>query len=328
MLCDSIFLRQFERMAQLEGALPAGRSDPAIVPEIFRRQWLQEAARLSIVPGARLDVPVVDRVFQEKFLCAAEIFGLLTVLADSTLSVQFLNGGGLGGRQRIEGPTDTALFTAAPLGSFSHSFWYRCDALQPQFHGPVGSATTSAFQNGWGIYRDTTDNEARIFIDAFNTSFFQFTQAGIWTVSGWHNLAFTFDDVNRQVTAWWDGIQHQSAVNAISTIRDLGGAVSFGASDTGGGTSTDFEGKVDTAAFWVGHIMNSTEAVALYNGGNPVVPSSVIADPDWSIVCGEDPADDITIVSGQVTDVSGNGNHFTPQAADNIPAMNFNADVP
>lgn len=246
----------------------------------------------------------------------------------SLLSSHFRNGAEGGSRQRIEGPTDTAIFTSSPIGDFSIVFWYEMDELMAQFHGPVGSATNSSFQNGWGIYRDSTDSEARIYIDAFNTSFHQFTHTDMWTVNGWHCLAFAFDATDRSVTAWVDGTQYAGVTDDISATRDLGGAHSFGCSDTAGGTSTDFPGKIDTSAFWEGVIMNNTQAVALYNSGVPVLPSSVIASPTWELIHGDDPSDDAAIGTGQVTDQSGNGNHFTPEAADNIPAFEFIADVP
>lgn len=327
-LCDREFQRQFRRVAEEEGLLPVTRTVPAITTEIFRRQWREAAGLQGLITPARTVPPISDVTFRQAWLECAGIFGLVGATpANSTQSLLFQNGAG-GSRQVCEGPTDAALFGSAPLPTFGVSFWYKVDQVMAQFHGPWGSATNSSFQNGAGVYRDTSDNEARVYIDAFNTSFFQWTAAGLWTAGGWRNLIITFDDAARQVSAWFNGTLSQSAINAIAVTRDLGGVHTFGASHVDGGTFADFNGKVDTAGFWANHLITPEEAEKLYNGGVPTVPSSVIPNPDYELVFGEDPADDPTPVTGQITDVSGNGNHFTPQAADNIPPMGFSSDVP
>lgn len=249
--------------------------------------------------------------------------GLL--LASSSLSMQFNPTGG--SRQRIEGPTDTTIL-GANLDDFTVSLWFEVDVALAQFHGPIGSAPNSSFQDGWGLYRDTSDNVVNIYIDAYNTSSYNFTETGFWTASGWHHIVFTYDKSEGQVIAWTDGNKHDSGSSAVTTNPGAGGAHTIGSSHVGGGTFGDFTGKVDVAAFWAGHVCTDDEAATLYNGGVPGVPTEAIANPDWYLLFGEDASDDATPTTGQVTDQTANNNDFTPLAADNDPAMNFNEDTP
>lgn len=246
-------------------------------------------------------------------------------LEAGTESMFFNPAGGSG--QRIEGPTDTTLHTSAPIGSFSVSLWYKLDALLGQFSGPCGSSPSFALSSGWGIYRNTSDDTVNFYVGSFSGSAWASTVTGIWgDTTTWHHLVAVFDATNRQGTLYWDGTKSQSSTNQYSETRALGVQNQFGTLDRA--TSTDFTGKIDTVGFWNGKVINDAEAALLYNSGTPTVPHLAVAGATWSLRMGDDASDDATPTTGQVTDQTANGNDFTPEAVDNVPAMAFSTDAP
>lgn len=226
---------------------------------------------------------------------------------------------------RILGPTDTAIHTSAPIGDFSGSLWYQVESALGQFQGPVGSATSFAFADGYGIYRGTADTSIFFFVGSFSSGFSHVYGSSRWAVGTWYHLAYYFDATNRQYTVWSNGVQSQSGINAAPASRPLGGANVYGSVESSGTNGAHFEGTVDEPAYWLASLSQS-EVDALYNGGVPVDPTTVKTGALWHLRMGDDPSDDETITTGQVTDQTANGNDFTPTGAN--AEVNFVADVP
>lgn len=229
---------------------------------------------------------------------------------------------------RIEGPTDTAVHTSAPIGDFSGCLWFEVDSAMVRFQGPAGSATSFALSNGYGIYRGTSDTVVEFYVGAFGSSAsFDYTPTNIWgAADGWHHLCYAHDATNRQYTVWHNAIQMQSGINASPVSRPLGDTNDYGEVGTGGTSGAHFEGKVDEPVFWQGTIISQANVDDLYNSGAPVDPTGVVSGATWWLRMGDDGSDNDTVITGQVTDQTANGNNFTPEGSQTN--VGFVADVP
>lgn len=227
---------------------------------------------------------------------------------------------------RIEGPTDTAVHTSAPIGDFSGCLWFEVDTAIGTFQGPVGSASSFALSNGYGIYRGASDTVIQFYVGAFGSAFTaDFSPTNVWgTGNGWQHLCYAHDATNRQYTLWHNAVQMQSSTNASPVSRPLGTANAYGSLGTGGTSGAHFEGKVDEPAYWLGVIMTQADATALYNGGVPIDPTTVISGAEWYLRMGDDPSDDDTPTTGQVTDQTTNANDFAVLSTE----VTFVADTP
>lgn len=241
----------------------------------------------------------------------------------NTTSTDF-NDTGFNGR--IEGPTDNAIH-GATLNDFSGCLWYEVDTAMARFQGPAGSATSFALNDGYGIYRGTSDTVVEFYVGTFSSSYSaDYSPTDVWgTGNGWQHLCYSHDSTSRQYTVWHNAVQMQSLTNASPATRGDGDENHYGAVGTGGTSGAHFEGKVDEPAFWTSTLSQS-EVDDLYNSGTPVDPTSVKSGAEWWLRMGDDASDVETVITGQVTDQTANSNDFTPQGSD--VNVNFVSDVP
>lgn len=245
-------------------------------------------------------------------------------LAESSFSTAF-NDTATSNDNRAVGPTDTTLHGAAPVGTFSASFWYRTTVGSFLNAGLMGSAPNASFAAGWAVVRGANATSLKFWVGSGASGHdVDWSPVDPWD-NAWHHLAISFDAPNRQYTQWLDGVKDQSAIDVAPVSRPLGNGNVYGMA---GDFSANFgqDCRIDTGAYWLAKILSDLEVENLYNSGVPTDPTTVVDGANWYLIFGDDPSDDATIGSGQITDQTANGNHFTPQG--DLQDTTFVADTP
>ncbi|MGD9364971.1 MAG: DUF4347 domain-containing protein, partial [Desulfobacteraceae bacterium] len=113
-------------------------------------------------------------------------------------------------------------------------------------------------------------------------TFYTATLAG----TGWHHVAFTFDEAGQQATLYLDGVQVGSTATLGDSISYTLGANSIIGKHGNGSTNWDFTGSIDDVCIY-NRVLDSTEIACLAGSDAEVVDIRVLNVDDPAMISGD-----------------------------------------
>lgn len=228
-----------------------------------------------------------------------------------------------GDADHLEASSATPFDIANGGTSFSISFWVK----------PTSHLVAPIVSKG-GSYRAYT-NYGGMFTFAVGTSFSSYSSTGGITLStgSWQHIVCVYNGSAQAANAYKNGSVGTTFTSNLSSGTSLTNSNTFqiAASDVGtadpflGSNYLTYNGRIDEVSFW-DKALSSSEVTAIYNTG---VPGDLSQHSAFSNLVswyrmGEQPTDNLTADTGQVTDVVG-ANNLIPR---NTTSANKITDFP
>lgn len=154
------------------------------------------------------------------------------------------------------------------VSKFSLSFWHKTVAAVPaQYSGILGSTSTAAWDDGFGMYWETA-GVARFFINSYSGHYVEYT---VPLPDSWNHYVITYDTslANQNLKLYVNGaVRSQHNYTTAITVPSAT-TLDFGRLQA---NSTRINGNFDEVAIW-SSVLSAAEITQLYNSGHAIDPT-------------------------------------------------------